>query len=165
MLPAGWAVFDVVVLGLTVLSVAVGAWRGLIYEVLSILGWVAALIVAPIFAAQAGNAVLPAAWNDGLRFAGGYLIVFIGAVFAGGLIALLAKKLIASVGLRPADRLFGAVFGLARAGVVMLALLVVVRLGGWHEAAWWKTSVTGPVLSGLTPAMKALLPQTLAQRL
>ena len=40
------ATFDWVVVALLALSLLVGAWRGLVYEVLSVLSWIAAFVVA-----------------------------------------------------------------------------------------------------------------------
>ena len=44
------AVFDAVVLGVLVVSMLLGAWRGLVYELLSLVGWVAGFFVARLFA-------------------------------------------------------------------------------------------------------------------
>lgn len=156
---------DVVLLVATLISVALGAWRGLIYEVLSIIGWIAAFVLAPIYGQAVGNGAFPAAWQDGWRLIGGYLLTFIGVVFAAGLIAWIAKKLLSSVGLRPADRAFGALFGLLRAGVLALGLLIVARLAGFDQSAWWQQSKSGPILSSAVPALKAVLPDAVAGRL
>jgi membrane protein required for colicin V production len=41
-------------------------------------------------------------------------VVFVIAVFVFGFVAWLAKKMIEAIGLRPADRSMGALFGLVR---------------------------------------------------
>ena len=63
-----------------------------------------------------------------MRYAAGFVVVFIAVVFAGGLLAWLIKKLVEAVGLRPVDRALGAVFGLVRGAVLLLALAVVVNM-------------------------------------
>jgi steroid 5-alpha reductase family enzyme len=63
-----------------------------------------------------------------VRYAAGFAVVFILAVFAGGLVAWGTSKLVEAVGLRPVDRVLGAAFGLVR-GVV---LLLAAGRGGEH---------------------------------
>ena len=47
-LPAlGWV--DWALLAVLALSIAVGLWRGLVFEVLSLVGWVGAYIAAQLF--------------------------------------------------------------------------------------------------------------------
>ena len=45
---------DWVLLGALLLSVLLGLWRGLVYEVLSLAGWVVAFVLAQAFADEAG---------------------------------------------------------------------------------------------------------------
>src|SRR4051812_27382656 len=99
---------DWVFLAVLVASLLLGAWRGLVYEVLSVISWVAAFILAQWFAPQAA-ALLPLGnSSEVVRYAAGFVVVFIAVVFAGALSGLLIKKLVEAVGLRPIDRLLGA---------------------------------------------------------
>jgi DedD protein len=66
--------------------------------------------------------------GDSIRYAAGFVLAFIAALFAGGLIAWLVKKLVAAMGLAPVDRALGAIFGLVRGTVAVLALAMVVHL-------------------------------------
>lgn len=147
-------IFAVVLLA----SMAIGAWRGLVFEVLSVAGWVASFFVAQWFAPDMA-AVLPLGDSDGaLRYAAGFIVVFVGAVFACGFLAWLAKKLVDAIGLRPADRTLGAVFGVVRGVVLLLVVAVVVGLTPLHEAAWWQESHSAPVLGGMLKSLKPALP-------
>ena len=113
------------------LSVLLGAWRGLVFEVLSVLSWVAAFVLAqwlaPDVAHYAADAAAPASW---CATRAGFVLVFIATVLLGGLLAALLKKLMAAVGLRPVDRMLGAAFGVVR-GVL---LLLLAHGGGRHDA-------------------------------
>lgn len=154
-------IFAVVLLA----SMAIGAWRGLIFEVLSVAGWVASFFVAQWFAPDMA-AVLPLGDSDGaLRYAAGFIVVFVGAVFACGFLAWLAKKLVDAIGLRPADRTLGAVFGVLRGVVVLLVVAVVVGLTPLHEAAWWQESRSAPVLGGMLKSLKPALPEEFGRHL
>ncbi|OGB34305.1 MAG: colicin V synthesis protein [Burkholderiales bacterium RIFCSPLOWO2_12_FULL_61_40] len=148
---------DWIFLAVLLISLVVGAWRGLVYEVLSVCTWIAAFVVAQWFAPQAAQWLPMAGSAEAVRYAAGFVLVFIAAVFAGSLIAFLIKKLVAAVGLRPADRLLGAAFGLVRGTVLLLAVTVVVGMTPLHTAQWWQEA-SGPrvatvVLSGLKPVL------------
>jgi membrane protein required for colicin V production len=148
---------DWIFLAVLLLSMVIGAWRGLVFEVLSLLTWAVAFVVAQWFAPDAagwlpmGNAAEP------VRYAAGFVLVFVLAIFGGSLVAFLIKKLVAAVGLRPADRLLGAGFGLVRGVVLLLAVTVVVGMTPLHTATWWQEAsgpkVTTVVLGGLKPLL------------
>lgn len=154
-------IFAVVLLA----SMAIGAWRGLVFEVLSVAGWVASFFVAQWFAPDMA-AVLPLGDSDGaLRYAAGFIVVFVGAVFACGFLAWLAKKLVEAVGLRPADRTLGAVFGVLRGLVLLLAVAVVAGMTPVHEAQWWQESQGAPVLTQVLKGLKPALPDEFGRHL
>ena len=139
-------------------SVLLGLWRGLVYEVLSVLNWLAAFVLAQWLAPRAG-ALMPFSGAGGsLQYAAGFLAVFIGALFVGGLLAWLTKKLIEAVGLRPVDRALGGIFGLVRGAVAVLALAVVVHLTGLKSGGWWTESVTAGVATAALRGLKPVVP-------
>ncbi|MGP1630256.1 MAG: CvpA family protein, partial [Giesbergeria sp.] len=80
-------------------------------------------------------------------------------------LAWLAKKLIESVGLRPVDRVLGAVFGMVRAGVLVLVLGVVAQLTPIGSATWWSESVSGPQIAGALQALHPVLPERFGKML
>lgn len=154
---------DWIILAILALSMALGAWRGLVYEVLSVLGWIAAFIVAQLYAATVGNMLPMAGATDALRYAAGFVITFIASAFAAGLLAWLAKKLIETVGLRPVDRTLGAFFGLLRGLVILLAATTAVLMTPFKEGDWWKQSTGAGLLSATLKAVKPILPHEVGQ--
>src|SRR3974390_2658438 len=115
------ATLDWVFLGVLAVSLLLGAWRGLVYEVCSVASWIAAFIVAQWLAPDAAALLPVQRAPEAGRYAVGFVLVFIAVVFAGALLAWLTKKMVDSVGLRPVDRTLGAAFGLMRGAVLMLA--------------------------------------------
>jgi membrane protein required for colicin V production len=157
------AVLDWVLLAILLLSMALGAWRGLVYEVLSVLGWFASFIVAQLYAATVGQLLPMSGATDALRYAAGFVLAFIASAFAAGLLAWLAKKLIETVGLRPVDRTLGAFFGLLRGGVILLAATTAVLMTPLKEGQWWQQSVGASILSTSLRALKPILPAEVGQ--
>lgn len=157
------AALDWIILAILLLSMALGAWRGLVYEVLSVLGWFAAFIVAQLYAATVGNMLPMVGATDALRYAAGFVVTFIASAFAAGLMSWLAKKLIDTVGLRPVDRTLGAFFGLLRGFVMLLAATTAVLMTPLKEGDWWKQSSGASVLTTTLRAVKPILPNEVGQ--
>lgn len=154
---------DWVLLTVLLLSVVLGLWRGLVFEVLSVAGWVAAFVLAQAFAEQAGAWLPVDGLSPPLRLAAGFVLVFVVVAFAAGMGAWLVQKLVASVGLRPVDRVLGGAFGLLRGAVILLAVALVVSMAQMQAAAWWRDSATASVLSATLYQIKPLLPEVVAR--
>lgn len=159
------AVLDWIFAALLLVSMLVGAWRGLVYEVLSLAGWVVAFLAAQWLAPDAAALLPMGETHETMRYAAGFILVFVGALFAWGFLAWLAKKLIEAVGLRPVDRALGAVFGVLRGLVVLLVLVVVAGLTQLHQADWWQESQGAVLLSGLLQGLRPVLPEDLGRHL
>lgn len=146
-------------------SMLIGAWRGLVFEVLSLMGWVASFFIAQWFADDMA-ALLPMGESaDALRYAAGFVVVFVGAVFAFGFLSWLAKKMVEAIGLRPADRALGAIFGVLRGMVLLLAAAVVAGLTPLGEAGWWQESQGAPILAEVLRGLKPALPDEFGRHL
>ena len=159
------ALFDWIAVGLLGLSMLTGLWRGLMFEVISLVGWIAAFLCAQWFAADVA-AWLPfgepgASW----RYAAGFVLVFVAVAFAGGLVAAVTRRLVTAVGLRPVDRMLGALFGAARAAVALLVVAVVVHVLALGQDGWWRESASAPWLDAALQGLKPALPEKLASYL
>jgi membrane protein required for colicin V production len=159
------AALDWVFVAVLLASLLLGAWRGLVYEVLSVMSWIAAFIAAQLFA-PAVAAMLPMEGSaQAVRYAAAFVLVFIAVVFAGALIAWLTKKMVEAVGLRPVDRVLGAVFGVLRGAVMLLALAVVVNMTALKRADSWTESKGAAVATAALKQLKPVLPERFGQYL
>ena len=154
-------IFVVVVLG----SLLLGAWRGLVYEVLSLLGWLVAFVVARTWAQEVAVWLPLDGWDMQLRYAAGFVLLLVGSMFAWGVISWLSKQLIEAVGLRPVDRTLGALFGVLRGGLLLLVLALVIQYTPLHKALWWQDSVLAPWLTEALGWVLPALPQEWGQYL
>ena len=158
--PTDWICLAVV-LG----SLLLGAWRGLLYEALSVAGWVAAYVVARWAAEWVGRALpmgeAPVEW----RFAAGFVLVFIVVAFAGGMLAWAVRGAARALGMRPVDRLLGAVFGVLRGALLLLVLAAAIQLAGQGGEPWWRESASGPWLNQALAQLRPILPPALGQYL
>ena len=158
-------VLDWILTGVLVFSLLLGAWRGLVYEVLSVLGWAASFYAAQWFAPQVATWLPLQTASNTLRYAAAFVLVFIAAVFVAGLLAALLKKLVDAIGLRPVDRTLGAAFGVLRGVIMLLAATVVINMTALKSSDWWLTSQGAPVLTAALGSLKPLLPEQFANYL
>ena len=142
-----------------------GAWRGLVYEVLSVLGWAASFYAAQYFAPVIAGWLPLQSSSETVRYAAAFVLVFVAAVFIAGLLAFLLKKLIESIGLRPVDRTMGALFGLVRGVILLLAAAVVIDMTALEKSVWWQESKGAPVLNATLKGLKPMLPEQFAKYL
>jgi membrane protein required for colicin V production len=159
------AMLDWVFLAMLAASFLLGAWRGLVYEVLSVASWIAAFIVAQWLAPDAAALLPVQRAPEAGRYAVGFVVVFATVVCAGALLAWLTKKLVDSVGLRPVDRTLGAAFGLVRGAVLMMALAVVINMSPARDAQWWTQSKGAEVSLAALKGLKPVLPERFGQYL
>lgn len=153
---------DLVFAAVLVLSVLVGLWRGLVFEVLSVAGWVLAYFVAQRYAATVAAWLPLEGWSAPIPFAVGFGLVLVAVAFAAGLFSSVLKRVVATIGLRPIDRALGGLFGVLRGAVLLLAAAWIVSLTPMKDEAWWLSSMSTPwLLAGLS-VLKGTMPHEIA---
>ena len=159
------APLDWVLLAILLVSALVGVWRGLVYEVLSLVAWAVAFFMAQGFATDMGAMLPMGGVGEGSRYLAGFAVVFLLSLLVCGLTIALLTKLISAVGLRPIDRALGGLFGLIRGLLMLMALVLVVGLTPLKKHDEWQASVGVHSLQSLYKAVRPLLPSELARYL
>nr|MDD2774616.1 CvpA family protein [Gallionella sp.]MDD4957870.1 CvpA family protein [Gallionella sp.] len=154
---------DAAVIVIIGLSVGIGWMRGFVYELLSMFGWPIAYFMSKTYAnnvaAQLPNNL------DLLLMPVTYSIIFIVTLIVWGLIILGFFKLVRAVGLGRVDKALGMAFGLIRAVIVLLALVLLCGLSNLPEQAVWTEAVVTPFAEDMALQNKPYLPQTVAQHI
>jgi len=159
------ALVDLIFGMVLLLSFVVGAWRGLVFEVLSAATWIAAFFVAQWFALDVAQMLPMAGSSEVLRYVIGFIAVFVVVVFIGSLLARLVQRFFEAVGLRPADRALGAMFGLLRGGAVLLAATVVLSMTPFKTSQLWVESFGVGVSLALLRGLQPVLPEEFGRHL
>ena len=116
---------DWVLLGVLLLSAGVGLWRGLVFELMSLFGWLVAYVVAQAYSPEVGAHIPLGTPGSAMHQAAAFFFTFVGALVCWVLLAKLVRMAIQATPLTVIDRLLGAGFGLLRG---LLVLLVVATL-------------------------------------
>jgi membrane protein required for colicin V production len=131
---------DIAIATVVLLSAAIGLVRGLVKEVLSLVSWAAAFVVAiyfsPLIAQQ-----LPPSWGaESVRLIIGFAVLFIATLILAAMLQWLIAQLVSSTGLSGTDRFLGLLFGSARGLLICVVLLMGLREIA-AERSWWQASM------------------------
>lgn len=125
---AGLAPLDIVGLVLVGLLMLLGLWRGLWWQVIRLVGLLAAVLLARTFAPDFAAWIL-GRWTElSPRLAHGiaWFSVFLGALLVATLLGLFGHQLLAAMKLGPLDRLGGGLLGAASGLLLHVAVLVAL---------------------------------------
>jgi membrane protein required for colicin V production len=156
---------DYAILALIALSIIVGALRGFIREVFSLVVWAAAFFVAYQFAGDVADLMAEAVTLPSARTAMGFAGLFIAVLLVGGLINYLLGRLVETTGLSGTDRLLGGVFGAIRGLALVVAVLLVAGFTPLPADPWWKDSPTIARLMPLVDWCADWLPEQVSEHL
>ena len=149
---------DWILLAVLGLSLLLGVWRGLVQEVLSLVGWVAAFYVSQMYAPLAAAWLPMEGSSQMLRYAAGFVVVFVAVLVATALVGWTIKKLLSAVGLGLLDRFLGSLFGLMRGVVILLAVTVFVGMTPMRDTEAWKQAQGAQWLQQFLHVLKPVLP-------
>ena len=149
---------DWVLMAVLCLSMVLGFWHGLVQEVLSLVGWVAAFYLAQMYAPLAAAWLPMESSSQMLRYASGFVVVFISVLIASTFVSWLVKKMVSAVGLGALDRLLGALFGILRGMVILLAATVLVGMTPLRDTQAWREANGAQWLQQFLHVLKPVLP-------
>lgn len=155
--------FDFAVIAILLVSLLLGLWRGLVYEVLSLVGWPVAFVLSRLFADDVAP-MMPGE-HETMRIALAYAAVFIVVLIVWGVLAWLLSRLVKAAGLSWLDRMMGVLFGVLRGVLVILVLVWLAGLTPIPEQPFWRAAKTSRVAEDVALLTKAWLPDDIARRI
>ena len=133
---------DWLIMAVLGISTLVSIWRGFVKEALSLVTWVAAILVVRFFASPFSSLLESRIETDYLRLGVACLVLFFGTMLVGGLLSYAVGEVIKVSGLAGADRFLGMFFGLVRGLLLVLAVVAGLMYSGLvDDAAWWRDSL------------------------
>jgi membrane protein required for colicin V production len=156
-------VADIGIVVIVAISVVIGLIRGFVVEVLSLVVWIAAVVLAFVFGPEVAGWFGASIDLPSARVALGYAVVFFGVLIAGAIFVYLMRKLVQGTGLSGTDRVLGMLFGLARGAVVVVVLVLLLGFTPMPRDPWWQESRALPVFQALAGHAARFLPESLAE--
>jgi membrane protein required for colicin V production len=158
-------IFDYLVLFVLVCSVVISTLRGLVKELLSLLGWIVAFVVANAYSETLATLLPDMIPGNVTRLIVAFLVLFIGVRLLMMLLTMAMDEFIKATGLTVADRGLGSLFGLARGLVLILAAVLICGMTALPQQPFWKDALFSPYAETAARTVKPFLPGDFARHL
>jgi membrane protein required for colicin V production len=156
--------FDYAVIAIIALSALVGWWRGFMYELFSLIGWLAAYVVARTYSAGMVPYVPEAVGADNMRAVAAFATLFIATLIVGALFAWFLARLAKFAGLAGMDSKFGAIFGMLRGMLMVIALVWLGGLTALPQKPFWRDALSSKPLQEAALYARDYLPENAAKK-
>lgn len=155
--------FDYAVLIIIALSVILSVMRGLLREVLAILGWVAAFYVAKTYTNQLVPMMPADIPTESLRILAAFLVLFLATLLVASLLAIALSAIFKKIGLGWLNRLLGAGFGMVRGLLIVCILVFLAGLTNMPKDTRWRNAMFSSPLEALVTSMLPWIPVSIAK--
>ena len=158
--------FDLLIIGILAIFAAIGAWRGLLDELISMLTWVLSVVLAWFYAAPVSNLLKGLVEDDALRQLSAFVLIFV-LVFVLGMVAswLIHKYFPAKRAFRLANTALGGLVGAARGAVIVIAVFLVAGLTPIPQRDWWRNSAITPYFERAAVYVAGYIPRDIARHI
>jgi len=157
--------FDYAVLAIIGISILLSIVHGLVRELLALASWIAAFLVAQIFATAVAPLLPAAIPSESLRLLAAFLIVFLVVLLLMTLLAIAVSGLLKKAGLGLIDRTLGAVFGLVRGLAIVTVAVLLAGLTTVPRQPVWRHAMLSAPLEALANVVKVWLPYDLSKHI
>lgn len=158
-------VFDYTVLLIVGVSILISVMRGLVREVLALMGWVAAIWVAVNYSVPLAPFLPDAVPNEALRLLAAFVALFLATLLLATLFSITLSELVKKLGMGAVDRGLGALFGLTRGLLIVMVLVLLAGLTPLPHQGFWRNAMLSAPLEAFVVVVKPWLPEQLAKRI
>lgn len=151
-----WAVIIVILL-----SICAGGFRGVIKEVLSVLGWIIGIIFALKYSPDLAVHIPLESLGMAIRTVLAAILICVVCVLAIGILGIVLRKLLSAAHVSAEDRVLGTVFGFARGVLIVCAAVFLAGLTSAKDTQMWKRSVTIPLAEQVIDWTLPIMPDTI----
>ena len=155
--------FDYTVFIIIGACIIISMMRGAVREMLSIIGWLAALYVAKTYSTQLVPLLPQDIPTDSLRILAAFLILFLGVLLMVSLLSIALSSVLEKIGLCWLNRFFGALFGFAKGLLIVCILVFLAGLTSIPKDVRWTNAMFSSPLEALVKAALPFMPQKVAQ--
>ncbi len=151
--------FDYLLLAITGFSMVLSLWRGFVREIISLIGLVAAFIIAGRASGMAADLVHGWIPNSTVANLAGFGLVFVSVMLVVALIGSLIRKLVDMADLTASDRTLGMIFGLTRGLLLIGLFFLIFTTYAKLDKPWLKNSVITPYAVQLGDLLGRAIPE------
>ncbi|WP_036303388.1 CvpA family protein [Methylotenera sp. L2L1] len=156
-------VFDYIVLIIIGLSVILSVMRGMIREVLAIVGLVAAFYVGITYTNQLLPMMPVDIPNDALRVLAAFLVLFLATLLLATLLGIALSAIFKKAGLGWLNRFLGALFGVARGLLIVCVIVFLAGLTDIPKDPRWRNAMFSAPIEALVVNLLPWVPESIAK--
>jgi membrane protein required for colicin V production len=135
---------DYTLLAIVAASAVIGAFRGFLREIISLVTWVVALWAGWHYAELVAPHLVGVLAEEPVRTWVARTVVVLGVLLVGTLIGVAANYFVRMTLFSGLDRFLGFVFGLLRGGIVLGVFAILGEVLEIDRAPWWRSSTLMP---------------------
>jgi membrane protein required for colicin V production len=155
--------FDYVVLAVIGISVLLSIMRGFVREVLALISWVIAFVVAKLYAVEFAPLLPEVIPTEALKMLAAFLILFLTTLLLCSLLAIALSQIFKKVGLGWIDRGLGAIFGVLRGVLIVGTLTLLAGFTALPKDPIWRNAMFAAPLEAMVTAILPWLPADVAK--
>lgn len=155
--------FDFAIIAVIGLSVLISLFRGFLRETISLVTWIAAIIVGIRFMPQVSDWFKASIASPGLRNVLAFIALFLAVFILGTIVGVIIKRCVDATGFSIVDRLLGGVFGAARGVLLVAVLLIFLSMTQYQNSDMILNSRIVPIAMPFNGWLKQFFPAQLEQ--
>jgi membrane protein required for colicin V production len=134
-------ILDIVIVSIIAISSLIGVFRGLVRELMSLVGWIVsawlawryAYVFAPVF-----DSVIE---SSDVRKAASFITIFLVSLVLFALLSYFISKIMSKSALKGMDRTLGMLFGLLRGVIIIAVVAILIQSTQFAKETWWTESM------------------------
>jgi membrane protein required for colicin V production len=135
------SILDIVIVSIIAISSLIGVFRGLVRELMSLVGWIVsawlawryAYVFAPVF-----DSVIE---SSDVRKAASFITIFLVSLVLFALLSYFISKIMSKSALKGMDRTLGMLFGLLRGVIIIAVVAILIQSTQFAKETWWTESM------------------------
>jgi membrane protein required for colicin V production len=155
--------FDYAVLGIVGISVFVSLIRGFVREVLALVSWVVAFVVARAYTTQLVPLLPQDIPSESLRYLAAFMILFLATLLISSLLSIALSQLLKSLKLGWLNRMLGGLFGMLRGLCIVSILVFLAGFTSIPKDSRWQSAMFSSPLEELVIHLLAFMPEDIAK--
>ena len=132
--------FDYVLIFIVLASATIGFVRGAVREFIALLAWAAAFLAGILFSDILALALEPFIKSQTVAQLVSFILLVVAVLIIGYLINFLLGLFVGSSGRSAGSRLFGTIFGIAKAGLIVLFVIFIISNTKLQEQPFFTAS-------------------------
>jgi membrane protein required for colicin V production len=157
--------FDYFVLIVVASSILLSVLRGFVKELISIIAWVLAFVVAKLYTVELAILLPDSLTNDSLRYLAAFLILFLSTLLICTLLGIALSEVFKIAGMGWLDRVLGGVFGCLRGIFVVVLIVMLCGLTSLPQQAAWRSALFSAPLEAMVVKILPMMPSVVAEKI